>query len=54
MIQAFDTVGALLGLPDCTGLSCARAYPHSLEEHDRKLDRLCPECLRALSALDSV
>lgn len=48
--QAFSTVGFALGVPRCSSSSCARAYPHSLAEMDRKGHALCRECLRRVDA----
>ncbi|MBI4860546.1 MAG: tetratricopeptide repeat protein [Candidatus Riflebacteria bacterium] len=48
--QAFSSVGFLLGIRRCTTPNCARAYPHSLAEHDRKGGRLCSQCLGNLTA----
>lgn len=44
VMQAFSSTGYLIGIPRCTVPTCARAYPHSLEEHDMKDDILCDEC----------
>lgn len=48
VMQAFSSTGFILGIERCTTADCARAYPHSLEEHDRKNDKLCPVCLENL------
>lgn len=48
LMQAFSSVGHIIGIPRCTSPTCARAYPNSLEEHDRKEDKLCNECLKNL------
>lgn len=34
----------MFGIQCCTDPTCARAYPHSLEEHDAKSEALCPAC----------
>jgi predicted Zn-dependent protease len=44
VMQAFSSVGFIIGIPRCTNPNCARAYPNSLEEQDRKDDELCNEC----------
>ena len=44
VMQGLSSVGFLIGIPRCTVDTCARAYPHSLEEHDAKDDALCNEC----------
>ena len=51
MMQALSTAGFVIGIGRCTSAWCAPAYPHSLEEHDRKEDRLCNECVENLTAL---
>ena len=48
VMQAFSSTGFIIGIPRCTTPTCARAYPHSLEEHDRKEDKLCRECIANL------
>jgi predicted Zn-dependent protease len=48
VMQSFSSTGFLIGIPRCTIPNCSRAYPHSLEEHDRKDDILCTECKRNL------
>ncbi len=49
--QSFSSTGYILGIPRCTVPDCARAYPHSLAEHDEKEDQLCHECTEALIKL---
>lgn len=44
VMQALSSAGHLVGIPRCTEAHCARAYPHSLAEHDLKEDQLCQEC----------
>jgi predicted Zn-dependent protease len=44
IIQALSSVGFVIGIPRCTNPNCARAYPNSLVEMDRKLMQLCDEC----------
>ena len=51
VMQAFSSVGHIIGIPRCTFPDCARAFPDSLEEHDRKEDRLCMECRSNLREL---
>lgn len=47
-MQAFSSTGNIIGIERCTTASCARAYPHSLEEHDKKDDILCEICKQNL------
>jgi tetratricopeptide (TPR) repeat protein len=42
--QSLSSIGFMLGVPRCTMPGCARAYPHSLQEHDAKSTDLCDEC----------
>ena len=42
--QSLSSIGFMLGVPRCTTPECARAYPQSLLEHDRKPLTLCPAC----------
>jgi len=42
--QSFSSIGFMLGVPRCSALTCARAYPHSLPEHDAKSTNLCDAC----------
>ncbi len=42
--QALSSIGFMLGVPRCSTPTCARAYPHSLPEHDAKSTELCPAC----------
>ncbi|MHC4351359.1 MAG: DUF6263 family protein [Planctomycetota bacterium] len=44
VMQSLSAVGLIYGLKRCTDPTCARAYPHSLAEHDAKKGTLCPEC----------
>jgi len=48
VMQAFSTTGFMIEIPRCSTPNCARAFPNSLEEHDRKDDILCDECLENL------
>ncbi|MFA5780521.1 MAG: hypothetical protein WC947_10345 [Elusimicrobiota bacterium] len=48
VVQSLSSTGMILGLERCTTPTCARAYPHSLEEHDRKEDKLCNSCIEVL------
>ena len=50
-IQAFSSVGFLLGMPRCSISGCARAYTHSLLEFKKKKMKLCDECLGVLQEL---
>lgn len=47
--QALSTTNFMLGIPRCNTPFCARAYPHSLREHDAKSDDLCPVCQSRLA-----
>ncbi|WP_020586275.1 tetratricopeptide repeat protein [Desulfobacter curvatus] len=47
--QALSTANFMLGIPRCNTPFCARAYPHSLQEHDAKSDNLCPVCQSRLA-----
>ncbi len=40
-------MGLACGLKRCTHPTCARAYPHSLYEHDAKNGTLCSECRKS-------
>jgi archaemetzincin len=53
VMQAFSSIGLVIGIPRCTNPDCARAYPNSLEEHDRKEDKLCEDCRANLRRLYS-
>ncbi len=48
VMQSFSSTGTLIGIPRCTNPTCARAFPHSLAEMDKKEDILCDECLENL------
>lgn len=43
-MQALSSIGHIYGVERCTNPTCARAYPHSLSEHDAKEGTLCPQC----------
>jgi predicted Zn-dependent protease len=47
--QAFSTVGFIAGIGRCPTPDCARAYPNSVSEHDRKSSKICNICLRRLA-----
>jgi archaemetzincin len=51
VMQALSSVGFVIGIPRCTNPNCARAYPNSLEEMDRKNAELCDECKTNLRKL---
>ena len=51
VMQAFSSAGIIIGIPRCTQPDCARAYPNSLAEHDRKEETLCEECRHNLRVL---
>jgi predicted Zn-dependent protease len=50
VMQAFSSLGFIIGIPRCSTPQCARAFPMSLAEHDQKMDHLCQECLQNLKA----
>ncbi len=47
--QGISSTFFILDIPRCTSAACARAYPHSLVEHDQKPLDLCHDCQRALA-----
>ena len=51
LMQGLSCVGLAYGLNRCTDPTCARAYPHSLSEHDAKNGTLCPECRKSFRTL---
>jgi len=51
VMQALSSMGFVIGIPRCTNPTCARAYPNSLDEQDRKDDKLCDECRENLRKL---
>lgn len=51
VMQSFSTVGLVLGVSRCSNPNCARAYPNSLEEQDRKEDKLCDDCVKNTLAI---
>lgn len=53
VMQSLSSIGFVLGIQRCTVPNCARAYPNSLEEQDRKNDKLCNECRENLRRLYS-
>jgi predicted Zn-dependent protease len=44
IIQSLSSIGFVIGIPRPTNPNCARAYPNSLAEMDRKSMELCDEC----------
>lgn len=44
IMQSLSSAGYIFGVERCTAPTCARAYPHSLAEHDAKDAKLCPAC----------
>jgi len=42
--QCYSTIGFMLGVSRCSNPTCARAYPHNLEEHDAKSEKMCSDC----------
>jgi predicted Zn-dependent protease len=51
IIQSLSSVGFVIGIPRPTNPNCARAYPNSLAEMDRKSMELCDECKTNLREL---
>jgi predicted Zn-dependent protease len=45
VMQAFSSMGHIIGISRCTTPLCARAYPESLAEQDKKNDALCSVCI---------
>jgi len=43
-MQSLSSIGHIYGLKRCINPKCARAYPHSLAEHDAKDGTLCSQC----------
>jgi predicted Zn-dependent protease len=48
--QAISSSFHIFGIPRCTTPTCARGYPHSLSEHDRKGIEICTWCTEQLAA----
>lgn len=48
--QGISSSFFILGIPRCTSPNCARAYPHSLTEHDQKGMELCSFCKEQLNS----
>jgi predicted Zn-dependent protease len=46
--QSLSSANFILDIPRCTNPNCVRAYPHSLDELDKKPVELCPVCQNAL------
>jgi predicted Zn-dependent protease len=44
--QSLSSIGFMIGVKRCTEPTCARAYPHSLQEHDAKSTKLCNACAK--------
>jgi predicted Zn-dependent protease len=53
IIQSLSSIGSVIGIPRPTNPNCARAYPNSLAEMDRKSMELCDECKMNLRELYS-
>jgi predicted Zn-dependent protease len=53
IIQSLSSIGFAIGIPRPTNPNCARAYPNSLVEMDRKSMELCDECKMNLRELYS-
>lgn len=49
--QGISSTFFILDIPRCTSPACARAYPHTLIEHDQKTCDLCEECRQALTRI---
>jgi len=49
--QGISSSFFILGIPRCSTPTCARAYPHSLTEHDQKSIEICRWCKEQLSSL---
>ena len=43
-MQALASIGHIFRIKRCSNPTCARAYPHSLPEHDAKEGTLCAQC----------
>ena len=52
--QALSSANFILDIPRCANPNCARAYPHSLSELDRKPTDLCRQCKDALEQRKTV
>jgi predicted Zn-dependent protease len=53
IIQSLSSIGSVMGIPRPTNPNCARAYPNSLAEMDRKSMELCDDCKTNLRKLYS-
>jgi len=42
--QCHSTIGFMLGVNRCSNPTCSRSYPHNLEEHDAKSEKMCDDC----------
>jgi predicted Zn-dependent protease len=51
VMQALASIGHIYGVGRCTNPTCARAYPHSLSEHDAKAGTLCKACERGFQSI---
>lgn len=51
VMQAFSSMGHVIGIPRCSIPLCARAYPESLQEQDKKNDVLCPVCIKNINMI---
>ncbi|MBO4532231.1 MAG: hypothetical protein J5726_00840 [Treponema sp.] len=51
VMQAFSSVGHVIGIARCSTPLCARAYPNSLAEQDAKDDVLCQTCINNVNKL---
>lgn len=45
-IQVINSAGHVYDLERCSDPTCPRSYAHSVAEHDKKGEQLCPKCKR--------
>jgi len=48
--QCLSSAGFVFGVARCSDPTCARAYPHSLAEHDAKGSKLCSTCRKGFDS----
>jgi len=48
--QCLASAAHVFGMEHCSNPTCARAYPHSLSEHDAKSASFCARCKKAFTA----
>jgi predicted Zn-dependent protease len=51
LMQSLSSVGHIFKIARCSDPRCARAYPHSLTEHDAKEGTLCSACKKGFQAV---